>query len=229
MTELPGTQWRATPWTIEEALTAAPMPLDWREAGQVRHGFTHFELIIDVLAAHVQTIDAEGFAHALDALDDAALPSVMRKVCADGDKRAVSLGMVPLGRTPNSQGCTSRPRSRPPLRSPGCASRSRPSTNRLRPCTMATNGTTDVAADTACQISGIPTGQLGVDRRHASQGGDQERPEEHDRRGVAVAQDVHRGPDRERPQHRMARHPGHAARRLSAVFNRARSLSDCAR
>jgi A/G-specific adenine glycosylase len=84
MTELPGTQWRATPWTTEEALTAAPMRLAleqlvWRKAGQVRHGFTHFELIIDVLAAHVPAIDAEGFAHPLDALDDAALPSVMRK------------------------------------------------------------------------------------------------------------------------------------------------------
>ena len=84
MTELPGTPWRDTPWTIEEALTVAPMQLAppelvWRGAGQVRHGFTHFELIIDVLAAHVPVIDGDGFAHALDALDDAALPSVMRK------------------------------------------------------------------------------------------------------------------------------------------------------
>jgi A/G-specific adenine glycosylase len=79
MTELPGTPWRDAPWTTAEALTVAPMQLDWRGAGQVRHGFTHFELIIDVLAAHVPVIDAEGFAHPLDALDDAALPSVMRK------------------------------------------------------------------------------------------------------------------------------------------------------
>jgi A/G-specific adenine glycosylase len=84
MTELPGTPWRDTPWTVDEALTVAPMqsaPLElvWRGAGQVRHGFTHFELIIDVLAAHVPVIDGDGFAHALDALDDAALPSVMRK------------------------------------------------------------------------------------------------------------------------------------------------------
>ena len=79
MTELPGTLWRDTPWTIAEALTVAPMLVEWRGAGQVRHGFTHFELIIDVLAAHVPVIDAEGFAQALDALDDAALPSVMRK------------------------------------------------------------------------------------------------------------------------------------------------------
>jgi A/G-specific adenine glycosylase len=84
MTELPGTPWRDTPWTIDEALTVAPMAVapmavKWRGAGQVRHGFTHFELIIDVLAAHVPLIDAEGFAHSLDALDDVALPSVMRK------------------------------------------------------------------------------------------------------------------------------------------------------
>jgi A/G-specific adenine glycosylase len=84
MTELPGTPWRDTPWTVDEALTVAPMqlaPLElvWRGAGQVRHGFTHFELILDVLAAHVPVIDGDGFAHALDALDDAALPSVMRK------------------------------------------------------------------------------------------------------------------------------------------------------
>jgi hypothetical protein len=45
----------------------------------VRHGFTHFELILEVLAAHVPAIEADGFAQALDALDDAALPSVMRK------------------------------------------------------------------------------------------------------------------------------------------------------
>lgn len=79
MTELPGTAWRDTPWALEEALSVAPMQLDWRGAGQVRHGFTHFELIIDILAAHVPRIEAVGFAQKLDALDDAALPSVMRK------------------------------------------------------------------------------------------------------------------------------------------------------
>lgn len=84
MTELPGTAWRDTPWSIDEALAVAPMragstKLVWRLAGQVRHGFTHFELIIDVLAAHVPVIDEEGFAQALHALDETALPSVMRK------------------------------------------------------------------------------------------------------------------------------------------------------
>ncbi|OYV32176.1 MAG: A/G-specific adenine glycosylase [Rhodospirillales bacterium 20-64-7] len=79
MAELPGTAWRDTPWTTAEALPHAPMRLDWRGAGQVRHGFTHFELIIDVLAAHAALIEADGFAQPLTALDDAALPSVMRK------------------------------------------------------------------------------------------------------------------------------------------------------
>jgi A/G-specific adenine glycosylase len=79
MTELPGTEWRAEPWTVQEALTVAPMAAEWRGAGQVRHGFTHFELIIDVLAGQVKQIEAQGFAHPVDALADAALPSVMWK------------------------------------------------------------------------------------------------------------------------------------------------------
>jgi len=80
MTELPGTEWRHTPWTTAEALTVAPMQLDWSAAGQVRHGFTHFELILDILAAHAPHIEPrDGFTHALHALDETALPSVMRK------------------------------------------------------------------------------------------------------------------------------------------------------
>jgi A/G-specific adenine glycosylase len=79
MTELPGTTWRDTPWTVAEALADAPVEADWRGAGQVRHGFTHFELIIDVLAAHIPVISGDGVAHPLDALEAAALPSVMWK------------------------------------------------------------------------------------------------------------------------------------------------------
>jgi A/G-specific adenine glycosylase len=79
MTELPGTDWRPEPWTVTEAVTLAPMELDWRGVGQIRHGFTHFELIIDVLAGQVPKIEADGFAHPIDSLQDAALPSVMWK------------------------------------------------------------------------------------------------------------------------------------------------------
>ncbi len=61
MTELPGTAWRDTPWTVAEALPLAPVAADWLPVGQVRHGFTHFELIIDLLAAHVPCVTGEGF------------------------------------------------------------------------------------------------------------------------------------------------------------------------
>ena len=79
MAELPGTPWRAAPWPREEALAHAPMPADWRNAGQVRHGFTHLELHIELYAAQVRRIKAVGFLHPIERLGDAALPSLMRK------------------------------------------------------------------------------------------------------------------------------------------------------
>jgi A/G-specific adenine glycosylase len=79
MTELPGTAWRAAPWSVQEAWDAAPMPAAWRGAGQVRHVFTHFELLLDVYAARVPAITAEGFLRGADRLAEEALPSVMRK------------------------------------------------------------------------------------------------------------------------------------------------------
>ena len=79
MTELPGTDWRAMPWEPDEALAFAPMHASWQPAGQVRHGFTHFELTIDMFAARVPRIDASGFACPIDALAREALPSLMRK------------------------------------------------------------------------------------------------------------------------------------------------------
>ncbi len=79
MTELPGTDWRPEPWPEPEAVAAAPMPAPWRRAGQAFHGFTHFELSIDVYAAAVPAIQAEGFLRPADALAGEALPTVMRK------------------------------------------------------------------------------------------------------------------------------------------------------
>jgi A/G-specific adenine glycosylase len=79
MTELPGTAWRETRWNAEEALPLAPMPAEWRHAGQVRHGFTHFEVTIELFAARVARIEAEGFARPIAMLADEALPSVMLK------------------------------------------------------------------------------------------------------------------------------------------------------
>src|ERR1700759_593100 len=80
MAELPGTPWRDVSWPKDEALTYAPAPAAWRPAGQVRHGFTHFELIIELFAARVDRIHAgDGYLVPADSLGDAALPSVMRK------------------------------------------------------------------------------------------------------------------------------------------------------
>lgn len=79
MTELPGTPWREAAWSRNEALAHAPMAADWRPAGEVRHGFTHFALTIDLLAARVPRIEADGFLHPVTALAEEALPSVMRK------------------------------------------------------------------------------------------------------------------------------------------------------
>jgi A/G-specific adenine glycosylase len=79
MTELPGTAWRDTPWRVEDALHHAPMVAEWRPVGQVRHGFTHFELHLELFAAVVERIDADGFLRPVTKLVDEALPSVMRK------------------------------------------------------------------------------------------------------------------------------------------------------
>ena len=79
MIELPGTSWREVGWSEAEAMAFVPMEADWRPAGQVRHGFTHFQLTIDLFAARVARIEGDGFVHPVTRLDEVALPSVMRK------------------------------------------------------------------------------------------------------------------------------------------------------
>ena len=82
MTELPGTDWRADPWTQPAWSAHAPMRAGWRPAGEVRHGFTHFELRIALVAATVPDIAADGFLRHVAELGGEALPSVMRKCVA---------------------------------------------------------------------------------------------------------------------------------------------------
>ena len=79
MTELPGTPWRPERWSAAEALAHAPAPAQWRPAGQVRHGFTHFTLTLDLFAAEVERIAGDGFLCEAGRLDGEALPSLMRK------------------------------------------------------------------------------------------------------------------------------------------------------
>ena len=85
MTELPGTEWTSEPWRESDMLIYAPRPGKWFRAGEIRHVFTHFELRLHVFAATVARFQPEAgareFALPIAALDQAALPSVMRK-CA---------------------------------------------------------------------------------------------------------------------------------------------------
>ena len=82
MTELPGTAWTASRLSQDAAMAQAPMAAPWRPAGQAVHGFTHFELTLDVYTASVPVIEADGFLRPTDALATEALPSVMRKCIA---------------------------------------------------------------------------------------------------------------------------------------------------
>lgn len=82
MMEIPSTPWRADPWTIDEALAAAPLTARWRSIpGAVEHVFTHFSLELSVVAARAgRGANTEGEWCAVESLDTLALPSVMRKV-----------------------------------------------------------------------------------------------------------------------------------------------------
>jgi A/G-specific adenine glycosylase len=78
------------PWTEEfpsqvDVMAAAPFCADWRKrAGAVRHGFTHFELEIEVYAAELDRRPRHEGALwiARENLGEAALPTVMRKIVA---------------------------------------------------------------------------------------------------------------------------------------------------
>ena len=51
MLALPTSDWRAARWSEAEALAAAPAAADWRAAGEVEHGFTHFTLTLQLYRA----------------------------------------------------------------------------------------------------------------------------------------------------------------------------------
>jgi A/G-specific adenine glycosylase len=83
MLELPGTPWRDAPWTEAEALAQAPVPGPaWRRLpGVARHGFTHFELEMQLYAATVPRLDPPEGMEARDRAEAASvLPTVMRRL-----------------------------------------------------------------------------------------------------------------------------------------------------
>ena len=51
MLALPTSDWRDAAWREDEALAAAPVVADWRAAGEVEHGFTHFTLTLRLFRA----------------------------------------------------------------------------------------------------------------------------------------------------------------------------------
>ena len=77
----PGTAWEAD--GPAEGL-APPVAARWAEAGSVAHGFTHFKVTLDVLAAEVagDAAPERGAFVEADAFDPAALPTLMRRAHA---------------------------------------------------------------------------------------------------------------------------------------------------
>lgn len=77
MLGLPGTEWSMRP--EGEVVASAPMPADWRKAGEAQHTFTHFHLMLDVFLARVP----KGFRRRSDQQwikpVDAKLPTVFKK------------------------------------------------------------------------------------------------------------------------------------------------------
>jgi len=81
MAELPGTDWAEEP-----PAPAPPLPAEWRAMGEVRHTFTHFHLILTVMRADLplDAVPNRGRWTPAARLEDAALPTVMRKALACG-------------------------------------------------------------------------------------------------------------------------------------------------
>ncbi len=86
MLEPPMGPWGESFPSRRQALAQAPFDAEWtKRAGIVRHGFTHFELEIEVYVATLgRRPRAEGSWIARDRLADVALPTIMRKVVAHG-------------------------------------------------------------------------------------------------------------------------------------------------
>jgi A/G-specific adenine glycosylase len=82
MLEVPGTDWLDDAGELPPLSEAVPLAADWREAGEVRHVFTHFELRLAVFAAHVAgTVElADGMRWvAVHPIRAAGLPTAMKK------------------------------------------------------------------------------------------------------------------------------------------------------
>ena len=84
MMEVPSTDWCEGGVGEAEIRAAAPVAVEWRRLpGAARHGFTHFELELEVLTADIDGGAAvEGVWCPLHRLGEHALPTAMKKVIA---------------------------------------------------------------------------------------------------------------------------------------------------
>lgn len=82
MAEPPTTGWSARQDGASDA-AAAPFPAVWVHAGRVLHGFTHFDLTLEVWCADAETAPhADGWWSPPEKLPSEALPTLMRKALA---------------------------------------------------------------------------------------------------------------------------------------------------
>jgi A/G-specific adenine glycosylase len=80
--EFPSTDWRKAVWDAEEAIRSAPAKTDWQGLpGVVRHGFTHFDIDLTILAGEVPAgTKIEGAWVQPEDFGGQALPTLMKKV-----------------------------------------------------------------------------------------------------------------------------------------------------
>ncbi len=90
MMEVPSSPWAEAPHDPEAARGAAPLPASWRLLdGMVRHGFTHFNLELLVMATKVRLGDPRlGVWCPVDQLGGQALPTLFRKVVSHALRHA---------------------------------------------------------------------------------------------------------------------------------------------
>ena len=86
MLEPPSGPWGKSFPVAGAALAQAPFTAAWKKRpGVVRHGFTHFELEMEVYAAKLaKRPSIKGIWVSVEKLDEVALPTVMRKLVAHG-------------------------------------------------------------------------------------------------------------------------------------------------
>jgi A/G-specific adenine glycosylase len=81
MLEVPSAPWRDTPWLAQDAMAHAPAQTDWTALnGSAAHVFTHFELKIAGLLGRVDARAAAKLDGQWKLPQDAALPTVMKKM-----------------------------------------------------------------------------------------------------------------------------------------------------